>query len=197
MENTQWFQNLQESAEVIGGQVYLISNLVVDYTRPLKEAAMAGGPQTPSDSGVLNWADNYQLFGNKAEETIVLFSWKNSYKKEEGDPVFRSRGNYQEAVEWGLLNGLLKTTPHVPFAIGEQMKNFDYKLGFKSMNVVETTGCTFEDTARACGVWWNHRELRNCYPDYCIERVSLLHWQSDFNYYFCNDTHWLSFRKSH
>ena len=164
-----WFLKLQKSAEKIGGRVYLIPKLVVDYTRPHNEAAMAGGPQTGSNYNVLKVADKYQPSENKAtEETIVLFNWP------------KGGGSYSKAIEWGLSNGLLRTTPHVSFAIGEQKLNLNYELGPNPMYVVETTGCSFEGHSNACYVWWN-----------VARRESNLSWQGDFGY----GLGWFAFRK--
>jgi hypothetical protein len=164
-----WFEKLQSEASKIGARVHLIPKLTVDYAKSHNEVAMAGGPQTPSNYNVLKVADKYQPSENKVtDETIVLFNWING------------GGSYQEAIEWGLQNGLLKTTPHVPFTVGEQFPNLNYTLGPNPMYVVETTGCTFDGNADACSVWW-----------YDANRGSDLHWQDDFG----DDNDWFAFRK--
>ncbi len=152
-----WFEKLQAEAQKIGARVHLI-RLKVDYTKPHNESAMAGGPQTGSNYNVLKVADKYQPSENKVtEETIILFNWING------------SGSYSKAIEWGLSNGLLKTTPHVPFAIGEQFPNLNYELGPNPMYVVETTGCSFGGDAYACCVSWGG-----------AGRVSGLNWRSLF-----------------
>jgi hypothetical protein len=164
-----WFQKLEVSAKTIGARVYLIPKLVVDYTKPHNEYAMAGGPQIPSNYNVLKVADKYQPSENKAtEETIVLFNWK------------KGGGSYLKAIEWGLSNSLSSTTPHVPFAVGEQKPNLNYELGPNPMYVVETTGCTFDSNAHACCVWWGDAR----------REPSL--YRQDF---FGNDIDWFAFRK--
>lgn len=163
-----WFEKLQIEAQKIGARVHLLK-VRVDYTKTHNEAAMAGGPQTGSDYNVLKVADKYQPSENKViDETIILFNWIN------GD------GNYPKTVEWGLQNGLLKTTPHVSFAIGEQFPKLNYELGPNPMYVVETTGCSFYGPASACFVYW-----------FDAERGSHLDWQD----YFGGDFDWFAFRK--
>lgn len=164
-----WFIQLQAEAKKIGAQIHVIHNLRVDYTRGHNEAAMAGGPQTDSSYNVLKVADKYQPSENKlTAETIVLLNYP------------KGGGNYGKTVEWGLSNGLRKTTPHVPFAIGEELPKLNYDLGPNPMYVVETTGCTFGGGARACGVWWRDAKRR-----------SGLRWQHNFGY----DNDWFAFRK--
>ena len=164
-----WFTNLQAEAKKIGARIHLITNLSVDYTKPHNDAAMTGGPQTESNYNVLKVADLYQPSENKVTtETIILFNWPNG------------GGNYQKAIEWGLSNNLLKTTPHVPFAIGENYPKLNYELGSNPMYVVETTGCTFDGNPYACRVWWRG-----------ARRESLLRWQSFFGRGFG----WFAFRK--
>jgi hypothetical protein len=166
--NDSWFQKLEASAEAIGARVYLIK-LVVDYTRSHNEAAMAGGPRTPSSYNVLKVASNYQPSENKVvEETIILFGWP------------KGGGSYQRAVEWGTSNKLSETTPHVPFAIGEQKPDLNYELGPNPMYVIETTGCLFEDNAQACSVSW-----------YDASRESVLICQRHFGH----NLSWFAFRK--
>lgn len=163
-----WFEKLQAEAQKIGARVHLI-RLKVDYTKPHNESAMAGGPQTPANYNVLKVADKYQPSENEVtEETIILFNWING------------GGSYSKAINWGLSNGLLKTTPHVPFAIGEQFPNLNYTLGLNPMYVVETTGCSFRDDARACFVCWRG-----------ARRKSRLACQSAFG----DGNDWFAFRK--
>jgi hypothetical protein len=83
-------------------------------------------------------------------------------------------------VKWGLENALRLTTPHVPFAVGENKPRLNYDLGPNPMYVVETTGCTFRGDASACYVWWND-----------AERKSNLNWQGLFG----GDYGWFAFRK--
>ncbi|MFA6392930.1 MAG: hypothetical protein WCW54_02510 [Candidatus Paceibacterota bacterium] len=163
-----WFEKLQVEAQKIGARVSLLK-LKVDYTKSHNESAMAGGPQTDSSYNVLKVGDKYQPSENKVvEEVIVLLNYP------------QGGGNYQKTVEWGISNGLSKTTPHVPFAIGEQFSKLNYTLGPNPMYVVETTGCSFGGSARACFVYW-----------YDAERWSDLSWQGIFG----NDDDWFAFRK--
>lgn len=165
------FEILQKSAKKIGARLHLIQKLVVDYSIPHNDAAMAGGPQTGSDYNVLKVADKYQSSGNKkTTETIILFNWPKG-----GD-------SYQNAVEWGIANGLRKTTPHVSFAIGEQFPKLNYDLGPNPMYVVETTGCLFNGIAHACYVCWND-----------ARRKSNLDWRSSFS----SSNDWFTFSKQH
>lgn len=143
LDNYNWFIKLQAEAEKVGGRVHLISNLVVDYSRPHNKAAMAGGPQTGPNSNVLKVDYKYEpLDRKKVTKTILLFNWPTPY------------GSYKKAVKWGLSNGLHKTTPHVPFAIGEQFPKLNYELGPNPMYVVETTGSTWGSDELACCVSW-------------------------------------------
>ena len=163
-----WFEKLQIEASKIGARVHLV-RIKVDYTKSHNEAALAGGPQTGSDYNVLKVGDKYQPSENKmTDEAIVLFNW------------IKGGGSYQKAVEWGLSNGLSKTTPHIPFAIGEQFPNLNYTLGPNPMYVVETTGCSFNGSANACCVYWRD-----------AERFSALDWRCDFG----GDRAWFAFRK--
>ncbi|MFA7285984.1 MAG: hypothetical protein WC011_04055 [Candidatus Paceibacterota bacterium] len=166
--NQVWFDNLQKSVEKIGARLHLIENLVVDYSIPHNQAAMSGGPQTGSDYNVLKVTDLYQSEKKVVTETIVLLNYP------------KGGGNYSNTVAWGMKNGLVKTTPHVPFAIGENFPKLNYDLGSNPMYVVETTGCTFGSRASACGVWWGD-----------AERKSSLNWQSGFG----NGIDWFAFRK--
>lgn len=166
--NGEWVEVLKAQAEKIGGQIHIIPQLKVNYARPHNEAAMAGGPQTGSDYNVLKVADKYQPEGEEVTEFIILFNFKNG------------NGSYKKAVEWGLENGLRKTTPHVPFAVGEQFPKLNYELGSNPMYVVETTGCSFDGSERACNVWWN-----------VARRESSLCWQSSFG----DSDGWFAFRK--
>ncbi len=163
-----WFKKLQTEAEKIGARVHLIENLSVDYTKSHNDAAMAGGPQTGSDYNVLKVGDLYQPENKIINETIVLLNWPK------GDR------SYQKAVEWGLSNGLRKTTPHVSFVVGEKYPKFNYEIGSNPSYVVETTGCSFDVDAHACFVFW------------CgAKRRSGLGWRSDFG----SSRGWFAFRK--
>jgi hypothetical protein len=166
--NDNWFEKLQSEASKIGARVHLLK-VRVDYTKTHNQSAMAGGPQTGSDYNVLKVANLYQQSENKViEETVILFNW------------IKGGGSYPEAIEWGLKNGLLRTTPHVPFSIGEQFPDLNYKLGPNPMYVVETTGCSFDGLADACCVCWHDAKLK-----------SSLYWQSPFG----NGLDWFAFRK--
>lgn len=146
-ENDEWFLKLKAEAEKISARVYLIPKLTVDYTRPFNESLMAGGPQTGLDYDIFKHADEYQPSENKVtDEVIVLFNLINGL------------GRYQKTIEWGLQNSLQRTTPHVPFAIGEQKPNLNYELGHNYMCVAETTGC--QDIA--CLVEWDNN-TRRCF----------------------------------
>jgi hypothetical protein len=165
-DNAAWFEKLKASAEKIGARVHMMI-IDVDYSKSHNEAAMAGGPQTPSNYNVLKVADNYAPSEKGiVKETVILLNYP------------KGSGNYDKTVQWGLENGLRKTAPHVPFAVGEQKPNLNYELGPNPMYVVETTGCTFLGSAGACCVWW-HGDGRG----------SILGWQG----YFGNG--WFAFRK--
>ena len=162
-------ERLQVTANAIGGRVHLIPKITVDYTRSHNDAAMAGGPQTESNCNVLKVADKYLPSEDEVtDETIILLNWP------EGD------GSYEKAVLWGLQNGLRLTTPHVPFAIGEQKTKLNYELEQNRMYVIETTGCFFDDDANACDVRWGD-----------ADRESGLGWQGNFG----NEYDWFAFRK--
>jgi len=164
-----WFEKLQIEANKISARVYLIPKLTVNYTKSHNESAIAGGPQTGSDYNVLKVADKYQPSENKVvEEVIVLLNYP------------QGGGNYQKTVEWGLSNGLSKTTPHVPFAIGEQFSKLNHTLGPNPMYVVETTGCSFYGSADACYVYWDDAGRKSC-----------LDWQGNFG----DGRDWFAFRK--
>lgn len=142
-----WFEKLQVAANTIGGRVHLIPKLTVDYARPHNDAAKAGGPQTESDSYVLKVANDYKSSETKAvDETIVLL---------------RLTGYFHYMVgHWGLKNGLRLTTPHIPFAIGEQMPQLNREIGLDKMYVIETTGCLSQGHSLACFVNWHNTELK-------------------------------------
>ena len=160
VEDDIWFEKLQSKASKIGARVHLIK-IRIDYTRPYAESVKAGGPQTNSGSFVFKVADIYHLPENKIkDEVIVLLNWANGY------------GSYKKAVEWGLSSGLHKTTPYVPFAIGEQFPEINYEIGPNPMYIIETTGCTFDNCQDCvCCVWWYNlnREsdlcLQGCFAD--------------------------------
>ena len=159
-------QNLKLEAEKIGARIF-VTELSVDYTKSHNESAMLGGPQTGSDYNVLKVGNLYQPENKIINETIILLNWPN------GD------GSYQKAVEWGLSNGLRKTTPHVPFTVGEKYPKFNYEIGSNPSYVVETTGCSFDGNANACCMSWSD-----------AERKSSLNWQSDFG----SSSGWFAFR---
>lgn len=165
-----WPQKIQElklTAEKIGARIF-VTELSVNYTKSHNDAAMVGGPQTGSGYNVLKVGDLYQPENKVINETIVLLNWP------EGG------GSYQKAVEWGLSNGLRKTTPHVPFTIGEKYPKFNYEIGSNPSYVVETTGCSFSGDADACYVYWDD-----------AGRESSLGWQS----YFVDGGGWFAFLK--
>lgn len=165
-----WFEKLQAETRKINGELYLIQDLVVNYTKPHNEAAMLGGPQTRPDYNVLKVTDLYQPSENKeVSETIILLSTKNNGER------------HQKIIQWGLSVGLRTTTPHVPFAIGENLPNLNYSFGLKKTYVVETTGCVFNGNPSACGVWWEDDK-----------HLSDLRWQRAF----ALSPGWLAFRKS-
>ncbi|MEO5646376.1 MAG: hypothetical protein ABIO57_01230 [Candidatus Paceibacterota bacterium] len=168
-ETDAWFESLQAAATKIGARLHLITNLVVDYSKSHNDAAMAGGPQTESSYNVLKVSDKYQPSENKlTNETIVLLNYP------------KGGGNYGKTVQWGLENGLRKTTPHASFAVGEHKTKLNYELGPNPMYVVETTGCTFGGGTDACYVWWDD-----------ARRKSNLDWQDNFG----NGRDWFAFRK--
>ncbi len=168
LNNGNWLKKLETSAAEIGGRIYVIKNLVVDYSQSHNDAATAGGPQTSSDYNVLKIGDLYQPGNKKITETIVLFNWP------------KGGGSYQKAVEWGTVNSFNKTTPHVPFAVGEKFSDLNYTLGPNPMYVVETTGCSFIGLAGACCVCWDD-----------TKRDSGLDWQGNFG----GCSGWFAFRK--
>lgn len=163
-----WFEKLQKEAEKMGATLHLIEELPVNYGRPHNEAAMAGGPQTPSSYDVLKVADKYRAQPETVTETIILLNH------------FKGGGNYQKIVEWGLQNGLRRTTPHVAFTIGERFPKLNYELGPNPMYVVETTGCSWSGYLDACYMWWDDANRR-----------ADLNWRSSFG----NDRDWFAFRK--
>jgi hypothetical protein len=166
--DSNWFEKLQTEALKIGARVHLIK-IAVDYTRPHNEVALAGGPKTPANYNVLKVADKYKPSEDKiTEETIILLNFSK------GD------GGYKKAKNFAFANDLLPTSPHIPFAIGEQKPDLNQEIGMSSMYVVETTGCTFEGNAFACRVWWDD-----------AERESDLCWLGSFG----NSNDWFAFRK--
>jgi hypothetical protein len=167
-DNAAWFEKLKASAEKIGARVHMMI-IDVDYSKSHNEAAMAGGPQTPSNYNVLKVADKYTSSEKGiVKETVILFNWPKGGE------------SYAKAVKWGLENGLGLTTPHVPFAVGENHPRLNYDLGPNPMYVAETTGCTFGGDADACVVWFDDSE-----------RESNLHWQN----FFGDGRDWFCFRK--
>lgn len=150
-----WFENFQAKASKIGVRVHLIK-INVDCTRPYNELVWAGGPQTDSGSFVFKVADKYQLSEKKiTDEVIVLLNWASGYE------------GYQTTVEWGLSNGLRKTTPYELFAIGEQLPDINYEIGPNPMFIIETTGCTFGDYQDfVCSVWWYNLNRKS---DLCLQ----------------------------
>lgn len=158
---------LQESAENAGRQIKEIE-VTVDYSVPHNEAAMKGGPDTDSSYDVLKCGDKYHTESGKVKRTLVLLNFK------------KGEGSYEKALEWGKENGLTPTIPHDVFAIGEQYPNFHRDQGTSWSYVVETTGCTFDDLARACYVYWNDSVRR-----------SNLAWQVHFG----GADDWFAFRK--
>jgi len=159
LQDNEWFENLKKSAEKIGARVHLIEGLVVDYTKSHNQAVLDGAPETFSNNNVLKVADQSVIRVQKTIETIILLNWENG------------GGSYEKALQWGLANGLRKTTTHTLFAIGESFPKLNYKLGQNPMYVVETTGCTSESSSNACHLWWigaKRRALldsRGCYGD--------------------------------
>lgn len=167
-DNAAWFETLKASAEKIGARVHMMI-IDVDYSKSHNDAALAGGPQTPSNYNVLKVADKYAPSEKGiVKETVILLNYP------------KGGGNYSKTVQWGLENGLRKTTPHVPFAVGENKPRLNYELGPNPMYAVETTGCTFNGDARACYVWWSD-----------AKRESNLGWQNVFG----RDDDWFCFRK--
>ena len=167
-DNAAWFEKLKASAEKIGARIHMLI-IDVDYSKSHNEAAMAGGPQTPSKYNALKVSDKYApLEKGIVRETVILLNYP------------KGGGNYGKTVQWGLENGLRKTTPHVPFAVGENKPRLNYEIGPNPMYVVETTGCAFSGDALACCVWWD-----------VAERGSNLLWQNNFG---CDDG-WFAFRK--
>jgi hypothetical protein len=163
-----FLKKLQTSAEKIGARVHMMI-IDVDYSKPHNDAALAGGPQTPSNYNVLKVADKYTPSEKGiVKETVILLNYP------------KGGGNYGKTVQWGLENGLRKTTPHVPFAVGENKPRLNYELGPNPMYVVETTGCTFRGNADACCVWFDGSG-----------RESDLHWQFSFG----DGGDWFCFRK--
>ncbi len=187
MKNTQWFQELQKSAEAIGARIYLIENLILDYTKTFSEAALLGGPQTIElrrDDG-----DNiFQVVPGRTskrvatEETIVLFNWP------------KGNGEFDKHVRWGISNGLLTTTPLVPFAIGEQYPKLNEVLG-SDLEITDTSGrCHINpfpygfmrytiSLECACSVWWRDNSKRYSSPRSMM-------WDN-----FDEGNEWLCFRK--
>ncbi len=164
-----WFEKLQIAANKIGGRVHVFHNVTVDYARSHNEAALAGGPQTPENYDVLKVGDQYKSpQTGKVVETLVAFNWS------------KGGGSYDEAVTFGLSNGLERTISHETFAIGEHYPKLNYELGPNPMYVIETTGCSFDGGASACLVWWSDAKRR-----------SSLSWQSDYG----GEDDWFLFRK--
>lgn len=166
-DNLDWFPELLVEAGKIGACVHVVT-VMVDYTKSHYDAAMAGGPQTPSDYNVLKVGDKYDLpETGTIEEIIILLR------------CFNNRLKYHEIVEWGIKNGLNKTVPHEIFAIGEGSTRYNYELGLYPIRVVETTGCSYGNHDRACNVYFHSSG-----------RESSLRQQSDFG---GNHT-WYAFR---
>jgi hypothetical protein len=153
-----WFEKLQIEANKIGGRVHIFENVVVDYSRTHNEAAIAGGPQTPSNYNVLKVGDQYpQKENKKVTKTFIAFNWP------------KGGGSFQKAANFGTSNGLGKTVSYDTFAIGENFPKLNYELGPNPMYMVETTGCTFDGYSSACNVWW-----------YDSERKARLSWQNSY-----------------
>jgi len=168
-----WFEKLKAEAQKIGARVRLIKDLSVDYTKPHNDAAMAGGPETGSDCDVLKVGDFYQTENKIINEMIVLLSWPTN-----------GGGSLRKAIGWGLSNGLLRTTPHVPFAIGEQMHGLNYHLKINPIYVVETTGTeqSNDHCLMACLMWYKNAERK-------------AHFVSEIN--FNNENTYFAFRRPH
>ena len=71
-------------------------------------------------------------------KTIILVNWK---------------GDYKDAISWGLKKNLLKTSPHIPLAILKE-----YPELVKKKKVVETKGCTIGKFPYAFCVFLNGRK---------------------------------------
>jgi hypothetical protein len=139
-------KKLRISANTVGGRIHVV-NLEVDYTRTHREAVLSGGPQTEKNHHIFYVGNEYHNRSSHQKgmmkTVVILFNFSNSEK------------GFKEAIDWGISNGLLKTTPHVVFAMGEKRSKLNYILGPNPMRVIETTGCDFEGNPCACYLRWN------------------------------------------
>lgn len=135
---SEWVVSLENSAEKIGGEILLIENVMVDYTRPYSEIILnarkrEGKQMDPSEHQALEIANKCEPSKHEAiKETVVLFRYSDWMRME-------LNAGYKKAIEWGLSNNLCKTTLHVPLAVIEQ--NPYLFSGICMSYVVATANC--------------------------------------------------------
>lgn len=162
-----WFANLQtQTGDSI--RLYLISNISVAYTKQFNNVAKAAGPLTKSDDEIFKVAELYKAPEKDSIETVVLVNFPN------GD------GSWSKALSWGVKNNLRITDPHLVFAIAEKFPKLNWKPPFGSWTyLIETTGCTFNESRQMCCVLFNG-----------LDRASLLLYQKAGQ-----KNTWFAFRK--
>lgn len=140
-----------------------IPNIAVNYDRKFVDAAMAGGPQTPSNYDVLKVGDLYVARHKgivRRNITIVNFGLDVSS---------------EQAQEFGQAHKLGRTLdPWECFSIGEHRPMLNRELGFDYMAVVSLEKCEFGGGSRVCVCWWRGQERKaalywfaSVWDDYC------------------------------
>jgi hypothetical protein len=142
-DSDHWSENLHRKAKESNFKLHIVKDFVVNYSKEHNIAALEGGPQTPLSNSVFEVGSRYILSTNRKKlQTIVLL---NSTKAT----------SYDAILKWALKNNLQRTLPHVPFGLGEKYPSLNYDLGFKSMYIVETTGCLLNGIKCFCNLQWN------------------------------------------
>jgi hypothetical protein len=135
IENPIWLQQLKLNAQKAGINIYFIPEIEIDYTKSHKDAAKEGGPYTPDSYNIFELGNKYSLSSERKviKESIILLNGT-------------AGGDYKNFVEWGLLNGLRKTIPHVPFAIGKYYPKLYKQLGINFMCILENMIESYPET---------------------------------------------------
>lgn len=173
----EWVKKLELSAAKIGAQIHVIPHLIVDYSQSYEDAISAATSDRGGSAYIYQVENLYEPGIGRITEFTVLLNFKEG------------RHSYQqEVIEWGIVNGLRRSTPHIPYAVAEHFSNLKDYLAPTSrlLRVVETTGCMHEKQLRAACIQW-----RNTDDETDVTRCCHFPWQKRLGV----STDWFAFCK--
>lgn len=126
-----------------GGRIHIVS-VLVNESRPWKDAASAAGPNTGRDRDIWKVGDQYSpvVGATQGLQQVILVNFGKHMRSE-------------DVLDWGKEQHLRPASPRSVLAISEHYPNLNRDLTVDNMTVISLVTCSFGGERRVPYVWWD------------------------------------------